>query len=319
MRTTSRLLRSAALHVCARQRRAPPRRAVDRPRGRRDRLQSALARIAQPLAQIGRVDSRHRAFSGDFAFSDSLARRPGNCRDAADAARHAVVHLVQRDRRSDGHSHRPEGSRAHIPLQLVGSLALPDLAGDFSVPRHGMVTASGGAWNASIVAEYFHFQGRIVSPRAGQHHQPRQRFRPIRCLAGVDVDHGDRGSADQSFALATATIGWRLRGSSSKRSACQPLCLTVFQVSPFCRSFPGPRELAFAPDVLRKPFFVFFHDGALLFRFGDAVAEALVDHHFYGHSAVFESLTKFVRVGGMGTRRSFSPCWMSVGVLAFAM
>jgi NitT/TauT family transport system permease protein len=27
----------------------------------------------------------------------------------------------------------------------------------------GLVTASGGAWNASIVAEYFHFQGRIVS------------------------------------------------------------------------------------------------------------------------------------------------------------
>ncbi len=27
----------------------------------------------------------------------------------------------------------------------------------------GMITASGGAWNASIVAEYFHFQGHIVS------------------------------------------------------------------------------------------------------------------------------------------------------------
>jgi NitT/TauT family transport system permease protein len=27
----------------------------------------------------------------------------------------------------------------------------------------GMITASGGAWNASIIAEYFHFQGRIVS------------------------------------------------------------------------------------------------------------------------------------------------------------
>jgi NitT/TauT family transport system permease protein len=27
----------------------------------------------------------------------------------------------------------------------------------------GMVTASGGAWNASIIAEYFHFQGRILS------------------------------------------------------------------------------------------------------------------------------------------------------------
>ena len=29
----------------------------------------------------------------------------------------------------------------------------------------GMVTASGGAWNASIVAEYFHFQGRTLSAR----------------------------------------------------------------------------------------------------------------------------------------------------------
>jgi NitT/TauT family transport system permease protein len=26
-----------------------------------------------------------------------------------------------------------------------------------------MITASGGAWNASIIAECFHFQGRIVS------------------------------------------------------------------------------------------------------------------------------------------------------------
>jgi NitT/TauT family transport system permease protein len=29
----------------------------------------------------------------------------------------------------------------------------------------GLVTASGGAWNASIVAEYFHFQGRTLSVR----------------------------------------------------------------------------------------------------------------------------------------------------------
>jgi NitT/TauT family transport system permease protein len=27
----------------------------------------------------------------------------------------------------------------------------------------GMLTASGGAWNASILAEYFHFQGKILS------------------------------------------------------------------------------------------------------------------------------------------------------------
>src|SRR5207248_5249423 len=37
------------------------------------------------------------------------------------------------------------------------------LPGIFPYLVTGMVTASGGAWNASIFAEYFHFQGRIVS------------------------------------------------------------------------------------------------------------------------------------------------------------
>ncbi len=37
------------------------------------------------------------------------------------------------------------------------------LPGIFPYLVTGMVTASGGAWNASIVAEYFHFQGQIVS------------------------------------------------------------------------------------------------------------------------------------------------------------
>jgi len=36
------------------------------------------------------------------------------------------------------------------------------LPGIFPYLVTGMVTASGGAWNASIVAEYFHFQGRVV-------------------------------------------------------------------------------------------------------------------------------------------------------------
>ncbi len=37
------------------------------------------------------------------------------------------------------------------------------LPGIFPYLITGMVTASGGAWNASIIAEYFHFQGGIVS------------------------------------------------------------------------------------------------------------------------------------------------------------
>jgi NitT/TauT family transport system permease protein len=37
------------------------------------------------------------------------------------------------------------------------------LPGIFPYLITGMVTASGGAWNASIVAEYFHFKGRTLS------------------------------------------------------------------------------------------------------------------------------------------------------------
>ena len=37
------------------------------------------------------------------------------------------------------------------------------LPGIFPYLVTGLVTASGGAWNASIVAEYFHFQGQTIS------------------------------------------------------------------------------------------------------------------------------------------------------------
>jgi NitT/TauT family transport system permease protein len=37
------------------------------------------------------------------------------------------------------------------------------LPGIFPYLVTGLVTASGNAWNASIIAEYFHFQGKIVS------------------------------------------------------------------------------------------------------------------------------------------------------------
>ena len=37
------------------------------------------------------------------------------------------------------------------------------LPGIFPYLITGLVTASGGAWNASIVAEYFHFKGHIYT------------------------------------------------------------------------------------------------------------------------------------------------------------
>ena len=46
------------------------------------------------------------------------------------------------------------------PAQRWRTVILP---GIFPYLVTGLVTASGGAWNASIVAEYFHFQGRILT------------------------------------------------------------------------------------------------------------------------------------------------------------
>ena len=45
-------------------------------------------------------------------------------------------------------------------LQRWKKLILP---GIFPYLITGLVTASGGAWNASIVAEYFHFKGHIYT------------------------------------------------------------------------------------------------------------------------------------------------------------
>ncbi len=71
------------------------------------------------------------------------------------------------------------------------------LPGIFPYLVTGMVTASGGAWNASIVAEYFHFQGRTVSrPPASAHHRQRHRLRPLPHFAPLRY-HGHRGGTDE--------------------------------------------------------------------------------------------------------------------------
>ncbi len=54
------------------------------------------------------------------------------------------------------------------------------LPGIFPYLITGLVTASGGAWNASIVAEYFHFKGQtFFTQRPGSRHQPRHRSAAI--------------------------------------------------------------------------------------------------------------------------------------------
>jgi NitT/TauT family transport system permease protein len=122
-----------------------------------------LARIAQPLAQLAASIPATALFPVILLF---LIRLHGGLEIAA-----MLLMLL--------------GTQWYILFNVIaGAMAIPtDLKeaarvfrfGDFDRWRYlilpaifpylitGMVTASGGAWNASIVAEYFHFQGKIVS------------------------------------------------------------------------------------------------------------------------------------------------------------
>jgi NitT/TauT family transport system permease protein len=122
-----------------------------------------LARLAQPLAQIAASIPATALFPVILLF---LIRFRGGLELAA-----MLVMLL--------------GTQWYILFNVIaGAMAIPTdlkeassifrfgswdrwryliLPGIFPYLVTGMVTASGNAWNASIIAEYFHFQGRIVS------------------------------------------------------------------------------------------------------------------------------------------------------------
>jgi len=122
-----------------------------------------LARIAQPLAQIAASIPATALFPVILLF---MLRFRGGLELAA-----MLVMLL--------------GTQWYILFNVIaGAMAIPTdlkeassifrfgsldrwrhliLPGIFPYFVTGMVTASGNAWNASIIAEYFHFQGKIVS------------------------------------------------------------------------------------------------------------------------------------------------------------
>ncbi len=122
-----------------------------------------LARIAQPLVQMAASIPATALFPIILLF---LLRLRGGLESAA-----MLLMLL--------------GTQWYILFNVIaGAMAIPTdlkeaariyrfgswdrwryliLPGIFPYLVTGMVTASGGAWNASIVAEYFHFQGEIVS------------------------------------------------------------------------------------------------------------------------------------------------------------
>jgi NitT/TauT family transport system permease protein len=79
------------------------------------------------------------------------------------------------------------------------------LPGIFPYLVTGLVTASGGAWNASIIAEYFHFQGQVfstVGARCG--HQLGNRFWQFQSSYCIHNRNGCGRGDHQSYGLAQA-------------------------------------------------------------------------------------------------------------------
>ena len=122
-----------------------------------DRRLDRLAAARGPHRSAARSDRRVVSGQHDLSVHRRVLHRrahPDQSRQrAADGARHAVVHPVQRDRRRDGDSHRPARSRRAVRPAPLAAVEDADHPGDISVLGHRRVTATGGAWNASIVAE----------------------------------------------------------------------------------------------------------------------------------------------------------------------
>jgi len=133
------------------------------PVGVRIGLSPRLARVAQPIAQVAASVPATALFP---VVVVALASRPGGMNLAA-----VLLMLL--------------GTQWYILFNVIaGAMAIPAdikevgrvyrfrrrdrwrfvlLPGIFPSLVTGLVTAAGGAWNASIVAEYFHFGGRILS------------------------------------------------------------------------------------------------------------------------------------------------------------
>ena len=122
-----------------------------------------------PGAHRAAAGADRRVRTGDGALScpadraGPRRRRTRHRLHRADAAGHAVVHPVQRDRRRHVDSLGPERGLRTLPLQAWQRWKTLILPGIFPYLITGMVTASGGAWNASIIAEYFHLNGQTLS------------------------------------------------------------------------------------------------------------------------------------------------------------
>ncbi len=88
------------------------------------------------------------------------------------------------------------------------------LPGIFPYLVTGLVTASGGAWNASIVAEYVHFKKQTLSTTGlGAQITARQRNRKLQPAAAFDHRHGRLGGVHQPSSCGGPCTIWPKRAT----------------------------------------------------------------------------------------------------------
>ena len=146
-----------------------------------------LARIGTAAGADRRVRSGNCLVPRYPAGPDQPRRRAWHGIDSAHAARHAVVHSLQRDRRSDCYSFGPEGSRRRFPFQHRCSAGAPCiLPGHLSVPDH----RSGHGFGRGVECKH---RCRIL---------PSQRPRAFYIRAGRAAQRRDGQRATSRYAAA---------------------------------------------------------------------------------------------------------------------
>ncbi len=117
-------------------------------------LRPKLAERIQPLAQFLAAFPANLAFPVFVVAIVSFKLESRHLAEPADDPGHAVVHPVQRDRGRERLSDRSARSRRQLPSRGDGGGGSRSiLPGVFPYYVTGAITASGGSWNASIVAE----------------------------------------------------------------------------------------------------------------------------------------------------------------------
>jgi len=124
-------------------------------------LSPRLSRLLQPVVQVAASFPAPMLFPAVIACS-TPRRRPRPWQHRVDAARDPVVHPLQcRGRRVVDPFGSARGSQASVSAAGKGCGALLPAILPFLVT--GWVTAAGGAWNATIVAEYVTHRGQVLT------------------------------------------------------------------------------------------------------------------------------------------------------------